>query len=84
MSSSGSVQIKPGVVPGSHHHTNEPQYYSPGISGDRGDELVLDSQASSSDVPVAHDSVKEGWLNCKISNVDGKVHKFQINIFISI
>ena len=71
--SSGSLQMKPGVVSGGNSHTNEPQYYSQIGSGDRGEDFATESQASSNDAPAAPDSIKEGWLNCKISNIDGKV-----------
>ena len=70
---SGGIQLKPAVVSGNHQKPNDPQYYSPAAVCDRGDDLITDSHVSSGDTPVASDSIKEGWLNCKISNIDGKV-----------
>ena len=72
--STGSMQAKPGVVSAGHSHTNEPQYYSQLGTGDRVEDFTAESQASSNDIPAAPDSIKEGWLNCKISNIDGKVN----------
>ena len=64
---------------GHHHHvaTSEPQYISSSGVGERADDQILDSQIIHSEVRVAPDSIKEGWLNCKISNIDGKVSFYQ-------
>ena len=57
-----------------HQATSEPQYVSSPVVGDRpADDVTSDSQIIHSEVRVAPDSIKEGWLNCKISNIDGKV-----------
>ena len=57
-----------------HQATSEPQYVSSPVLGDRAaDDVTSDSQTFHSEVRVAPDSIKEGWLNCKISNIDGKV-----------
>ena len=75
---SGVMQIKQEASQssGHHHHhvpTSEPQYISSSGVGERADDQILDSQIIHSEVRVAQDSIKEGWLNCKISNIDGKV-----------
>ena len=74
--SSGGMQVPPTIVSsGSHQSPNEqPQYFSQYVAGDHGDEFHTEGQgAGTTEVPVAPDSIKEGWLNCKISNIDGKV-----------
>ena len=73
MTPSGSMQMKPDASPGGHQQTSEPQYYLPPGVSDRADDLTSDSHAANTDGRVAPDSIKEGWLNCKISNIDGKV-----------
>jgi hypothetical protein len=75
--------MKPGVVSGGHSDTNEPQYYSQIGAGDRGHDFTAESQVSGNDAPAAPDSNKEGWLNCKISNIDGKVYT-SMNMYIYI
>ena len=65
--------MKQDASPSSHQQANEPQYYLPPGVSERADELTQDSQAANTDGRVAPDSIKEGWLNCKISNIDGKV-----------
>ena len=68
-----------------YHHpaTTEPQYVSSPVVGDRAaDDVTSDSQTINSEVRVAPDSIKEGWLNCKISNIDGKVSFNSIRIEI--
>ena len=75
--SSGGMQVPPTIVSSrSHQSPNEqPQYFSQYIAGDHGDEFHTEGQgAGTTEVPVAPDSIKEGWLNCKISNIDGKVN----------
>ena len=79
--SSGGMHVPPTIVSsGSHQSPNEqPQYFSQYIAGDHGDEFHTEGQgAGTTEVPVAPDSIKEGWLNCKISNIDGKVHVLKI------
>ena len=72
----GVIQTKSSVASSAIHQPGDLQYYSSAVAegGDRGDDFITDTHASSGGAtPVAPDSIKEGWLNCKISNIDGKV-----------
>ena len=74
----GVIQSKPSIASSSTDQYGGSQYYSSALTagGDRGDDLITDTHASSGGAtPVAPDSIKEGWLNCKVSNIDGKVNK---------
>ena len=76
--------MKPGIVTGAHQHANEPQFYSPTGTGDRGEDFIQDNQIACNELPTAPDSIKEGWLNCKISNIDGKVYTRQKYIMFDL
>ena len=70
------IKTKSSVSSSAIHQPGDLQYYSSAVAegGGRGDEFITDTHASSGgSTPVAPDSIKEGWLNCKISNIDGKV-----------
>ena len=71
MSPSEGIQMKQEAM--HPQQSGETQYYPSPRVGDRADDRTTDSQTS--DGRVAPDSIKEGWLNCKISNIDGKVNK---------
>ena len=80
MSPSEGMQMKQEATPpviGHAHQPGETQYYPSPRVGDRADDRTTDSQTS--DGRVAPDIIKEGWLNCKISNIDGKVDKIQLD-----
>ena len=82
--STGNMQMKQGLVSGAHPHTNDPQHYPQISAGDRGEAITAESQSSNNEAPAAPDSIKEGWLNCKISNIDGKVYTRQIYLMFDL
>ena len=63
--------MKPSTASGSNQPSIDQHFYSPASLGDAGEDFITDGQASMDSTPVAPDSIKEGWLNCKISNLDG-------------
>ena len=73
ISTTGGTQLKQSIVSGSYQKPNDQHYYSSAATGDREEDPIKEGQASSADTLVAPDSIKEGWLNCKVSNIDGKV-----------
>ena len=73
------MQIKPSTSSGSNQPSIDQHFYSPASLGDAGEDFITDGQASMDSTPVAPDSIKEGWLNCKISNLDGKVCCIRLN-----